>query len=113
HLGDARIVGLPGNPVSAYICAALFLRPMLYALAGRTDSADEVEAPLGVPLPANGPRRDHLRATMTDGAVHPLDVQDSGQLAALAHADALIIRPPGAEPKKAGESVPIIRLDRA
>ena len=111
-LGAARLVGLPGNPVSAYVCMLLFVRPMVLALRGADPTLGETNARLGQPLPANGDRRDHLRATLSGGVVAPLATQDSAQLAALARANALIIRPPHAKPAATGESVPILILDR-
>jgi|TARA_R100000501_G_scaffold13654_5_gene25072 molybdopterin molybdotransferase len=111
-LGAARLVGLPGNPVSAYVCMLLFVRPMVLALRGADPTLGETNARLGQPLPANGDRRDHLRATLSGDVVAPLATQDSAQLAALARANSLIIRPPHAKPAATGESVPVLILDR-
>ena len=113
RLGAARIVGLPGNPVSAFVCALLFVRPLALALQGAAPEDMEETARLAVPLPANGPRRDHLRAKLQPGGAAPLPTQDSAQLAVLAAADALIVRPPFAPAAEAGEEVPVIRLDSA
>ena len=35
RLGAMRVIGLPGNPVSSYVCAFLFLVPLIRALSGR------------------------------------------------------------------------------
>lgn len=111
---DRQIVlGLPGNPVSALVTARLFLKPLIAGFCGQdTDEAEQVMLPLSSPLKSNGPRQDYIRATITDGQVAPLSVQDSAQLTALARADGLIVRPPQAEAAKAGETVPVLLLRR-
>ncbi len=111
-LGRTRLIGLPGNPVSAHVCTLLFVRPLLRALQGRASEEELVIARLGADLTANGDRRDHLRATLKDGLVTPLATQDSAQLAVLARADALIVRPPYAKAVRAGADVPVLLLDR-
>jgi molybdopterin molybdotransferase len=67
-LGPMRVLGLPGNPVSSYICAYLFLVPLIRALSGRTQ-IDHVfeQATLGRELPANDQRQDYLRARLDAG----------------------------------------------
>ncbi len=115
-LGPMRLLGLPGNPVASFVCAILFLRPLLLRLAGRGDSADEAEeAVLGADVPANDLRADHLRATLAvrDGRLvaTPFPVQDSSMIRVLAEAEALILRPPHAPAAMAGSPCRIIRLD--
>jgi molybdopterin molybdotransferase len=103
RLSDCVVLGLPGNPVSAFVTALLFLKPLIAALGGAADPLPRtVRLPLGAPLPANGPRFDFLRAAIADGAVHPLATQDSGALLALAQADALLLRPPHAAATEPG-----------
>ena len=110
------VLGLPGNPVSAYVCAALFLVPALRVLAGGAAAGPVLEpARLGAALRANDQREDYLRATLTREAggwvATPLPVQDSSMLRALAAAQALIRRPPHQGALDAGAMVEIIRLD--
>jgi molybdopterin molybdotransferase len=116
RLGDIPVLGLPGNPVSALICAALFLVPALDRLGGGS-GAPPATAPaaLGAPVRANDQRADHLRATLSPGTggtavATPFPVQDSGMLRTLAGADALIVRPPHAPALSGGELVQIISL---
>ena len=112
-LGAARVLGLPGNPVSAFVCAVLFALPMVRRMAGFTETElPVVDARLTAALPANGSRRDHLRARLAAGDVTPFTVQDSAMLKTLADANALIIRPEGAGAADAGARVPVIALDR-
>ncbi len=112
RLGATRIVGVPGNPVSAFVCATLFIVPLLRRLGG--DSA-----PLPVPfmaraavdLPANGGRRDYLRARLEDGGVTPAARQDSAMLHVLADSNVLVVREANAPVTTAGTLVPCIALD--
>jgi molybdopterin molybdotransferase len=116
--GGVPVLGLPGNPVSAMVCAMLFLLPALEKLSGLPGAAPPTEeVPLGAPVPANDVRADHLRARFTrDEAGRPVIVpfprQDSSLMRLLAEADALILRPPHAPALEAGALVPVIRLDR-
>ncbi|KPF77761.1 molybdopterin biosynthesis protein MoeA [alpha proteobacterium AAP81b] len=112
RLGATRVIGLPGNPVSAYVCALLFVAPLLRRFGGRADGAARVTLPLAGPLPANGARRDHLRGRRTaSGRAEAFARQDSALLGLLADADLLIVRPPGAPAAAAGEMVDCIALD--
>jgi molybdopterin molybdotransferase len=117
RLGDMQVLGLPGNPVSAYVCAVLFLVPLIRRLSGRDDISLPLEtARLGQNLPANDERADYMRATLRpfDGrdAVFPFPVQDSSMMAPLAEADCLLVREPFAPAAKAGDECAIIRLPR-
>ena len=110
------MLGLPGNPVSALVCATIFLRPAIHAMMGlRNQEATQQNAHLAAPLGENDEREDYLRATLSvdnDGMRHamPLDKQDSSVFSGLARADCLIIRPPFAAPAKTGEIVRILPL---
>lgn len=111
RLGGARVIGLPGNPVSAYVCALLFAVPLIARLGGRSAALPEQMLPLAAPLPANGNRRDHLRARRTlDGAL-AFASQDSARLGVLAAAELLIVREIGAPAAAAGDIVRCIALD--
>src|SRR5215213_7770599 len=102
RLGAMHALGLPGNPVSSYVCAVLFLVPLLRRLAGRPDVATAIDvARLGCDLPSNDERADYLRATLALGpdgvpVATPAPVQDSSMLTKLARADCLLIREPHA-----------------
>jgi molybdopterin molybdotransferase len=116
HLGAMHVLGLPGNPVSAYVCGFLFLAPLLRRLAGRNDVESISEpARLGRDLPENDERADYLRATLAPGrdsfpVATPVPVQDSSMMAALAKADCLVVRAPYAPAAKAGEPCRILKL---
>ncbi len=115
RLGGVQVLGVPGNPVSSYVCSFLFLVPLIRRLAGRAD-IDHPTAParLGRDLAANDERADYLRATLTagpDGPIAtPLPDQDSSLMAPLAQADCLVIRPPLAPVASSGSPCVILKL---
>lgn len=114
-VGAMQVLGLPGNPVSSYVCAFLFLVPLLRTLMGRADVAEvQVQARLGRDMPENDERADYLRATLQagpDGPVAtPLPSQDSSLMAPLAKADCLLIREPHAPFASAGSPCVILKL---
>lgn len=110
-LDGAIVLGLPGNPVSSYVTACLFLLPLIARMGGAADPLPRARAvTLGAPLPANGPRQDYLRARIEGGRAFAPDGQDSAALMALAAADGLIVRPPHVPPAEIGESVEMLDL---
>jgi len=115
RLGGMHVLGVPGNPVSAYVCAFLFLVPLIGRLSGR-GNVERVPEParLGRDLPANDERADYLRAVLTagpDGPVAtPLPSQDSSLMAPLAKADCLLIREPNAPAASSGSPCVILKL---
>ena len=118
QLADGRrVLGLPGNPASALVCAELFLKPMLQAFGGRVPGPRMQAARLTTPLPANGAREHWMRAqlsTTADGAwqVTPLPDQDSSLVSVFAGADALVCRPAHAPAEAAGRPVAVLPLER-
>jgi molybdopterin molybdotransferase len=116
RLAGMRVIGLPGNPVSSYVCAYLFLVPLIRALSGRATVHHAREtALLGRDLAANDQREDYLRARLEEHAggaliATPVDKQDSSLLGNLAAARALVIRPPFAPAAPKGSVCEILRL---
>jgi molybdopterin molybdotransferase len=115
RLEGMQVLGVPGNPVSSYVCSFLFLVPLIRTLAGRKDIAHLPEnARLGSDLPANDERADYLRAILQPGPngplVTPLAAQDSSLMAPLAKADCLLIREPHAPAAPAGSDCVILKL---
>lgn len=114
-LGAMQVLGVPGNPVSSYVCAFLFLVPLIRRLAGRQNIERAVEpALLGHDMPANDERAEYMRATLSQGLdgliATPLPNQDSSLMAPLAIADCLLIREPNAPPAAAGSPCVILKL---
>jgi len=114
-LNDARIIGLPGNPASALVTAALFAQPLVRCLAGKKSADISYEsAVLTEPLKSNGKREAYLRGVTAASAkgetVAPVPNQDSSLLLPFAHANVLIRRPVDAPSLDVGAKVEIVRL---
>ncbi|MEM1419438.1 MAG: gephyrin-like molybdotransferase Glp [Pseudomonadota bacterium] len=115
HLGDALVVGLPGNPVSAFVCAHVFLRPALDALLGLpAEQLMRRPVPLAIDLPPGGPREHYMRAALerreVGPVVRPEANQDSSLMSILAQADVLAVRPAHDRARQAGEMLDCIDL---
>ncbi len=115
RLGAMHVLGVPGNPVSAYVCAFLFLTPLIARLTGRSDAPYAPElARLGRDLPANDERQDYLRAALEHGpdglVATPVQNQDSSLMAPLANAGCLLIREPHAPAASSGSRCVILKL---
>jgi molybdopterin molybdotransferase len=118
RLHGVPLLGLPGNPVSAGVCAVLFVRAAVCVLLGLDPAPPEVPAVLGAPLDANDRRQEYLRASMfwrDDGRLEavPAARQDSSMLAVFARADCLIKRAPFAPPMPRGAAVSVLPLRTA
>ena len=117
-LGDGRrLLGLPGNPASAFVCAELFLKPLIAAYCGASAEPEMIGARLAGPLPANGPREHWMRTRLTPrggGLVaEPYGDQDSSLVTVFAAAGGLLRRRPDAPALDAGDLVDVLPLPRA
>ncbi len=109
--GDTFILGLPGNPVSSYVTAMLFLQPLLRKLAGAADPLPRAMLlPLAGSLPSGGARTEFVRARLVDGRAEPIEERDSSAMRALAAAELIIRRDIGAPAAMAGDLVPTFPL---
>lgn len=111
-----HVLGLPGNPVSALVCARLFLKPLIDALLGLPQGDDLVEARLGASMRENDSRQDYVRATLVEAAdgsrtATPFPKQDSSMQRTFREAQALIVRPPFAKVAAQGDVIKVLRLD--
>ncbi|GAA4643719.1 molybdopterin molybdotransferase MoeA [Pontixanthobacter gangjinensis] len=105
------IIGLPGNPVSSYVTAFLFLLPLLRQFAGATTAKPSGHsARITADIAPGGTRREFLRAIWDGNSICPIDEQDSSALLALSRANALIERPEHCRRTKAGTDVPFYLL---
>lgn len=116
RLGSMRVIGVPGNPVSSYVCTLLFVVPLIRALLGNTIIHHHRDsALLGRDLAPNDVREDYLRAIIEERAdgtlvASPVTAQDSSLLANLSRSQGLVIRAPFAPAAKAGSPCEILRL---
>lgn len=112
-LDKAVFLGLPGNPVSAFVTATLFLLPLVRHRAGASAPLPHTtQARLAAPLPATGDRDDYLRAYRGEAGIVSVTSQDSAATAAMAMADCLILRPAESAAAAAGDTVTILPLAR-
>jgi len=117
RIGALPVLGVPGNPVSAMVCAMLFLRPAIRRMLGMAEVEPQFEqVRLAVAMGPNDKREEYGRGRLErspDGAlaVRPFNAQDSAMQMLLAQADCLIRRPPHAPAAAAGDEVEVIRLD--
>lgn len=117
RLGEQPVLGLPGNPVSSLVCALVFLKPAIEALAGLDAAATALlDARLGRDVAANDQRQDYVRATLARGddgvpVVTPFARQDSSMLTLLAQSDGLLVRPPRDPARKSGEIVRVLPFE--
>lgn len=117
-LGDGRrLLGLPGNPASAFVCAELFLKPLIATYLGAPAEPQPITAKLTTPLGPNGPREHWMRAKLGyaggEVTVQPYRDQDSSLVTVFAVADALLKRAPGAPAAEIGAPVEVLPLARA
>ena len=115
RLNASPLIGLPGNPVSAMVCALLFVRPALSAMLGSPYATPVRTARMAVALKANGKRQDYIRArlSVSDGALkaEPFSLQDSSMQKIFARSDALIVRRVDAPPAAPGDEVEVLLLN--
>lgn len=114
RIGGGAMLGLPGNPVSAIICAKIFMQPLLRKMQGLSQVEHIHRARLAVDIAREGPRQHYLRAKLTPEGdlplIAPFDNQDSSLLSILSQADALLIRPAHDPARSVGEIVEFLPL---
>ena len=115
-LNQKPIIGLPGNPVSSYICALIFLSAAINKMLGSKDNLiKEKIGILGSKLNKNDDREDYIRAKLIrkkidEPIIIPYKQQDSSMLSLLSKSDCVIKRPPFAEKADIGEQIKYIEL---
>ena len=115
QLGGQPFLGLPGNPVAAYVSFELFARPIILRQLGHA-SLDKptIRARLAEPVRNGGGRQHYVRALVTAGPdgplVRPTGEQGSGVLTALTRANGLLVIPEGVEALAADSLVEVEML---
>jgi molybdopterin molybdotransferase len=118
RLGDGRaVLGLPGNPASAMVCAELFLKSLMHAMMGADPQPRVIRARLAAPLKPNGGRVQLMRVMLSHDdegvlTVDPVADQDSSLVTVYAKADGLMRRPLNAPAADVGEMVDVLILAR-
>lgn len=116
-VGEMAVLGLPGNPASAFVCAQIFLRPFIFVMQNIPHKSQLQKAFLGHDLKANGDRESYSRAIVEnfDGRmiIHSFNNQDSSLLKIFSQANALLREPSGQGALRMGDLVEYIPLNRA
>ena len=111
RLGEMAMVGLPGNPVSAMVCGAIFVVPMIRAMLGLGKApVPQREVSLAAPLAQNGPREHYMRGFADASGVRSADQQDSSLLSVLSQSNVLIVRPPNDPARAIGDIVHVVDI---
>ncbi len=116
NLDAMKVLGLPGNPVSAFVCALVFAEPLIRRLARLAPRDRLMRAVAAEAIGSNGPRRHYMRGRFSDRGQKLVSLcasQDSSLIATLANAECLIVRPPGDGPVKPGDPVEVMLLGEA
>ena len=114
--GKQRVLGLPGNPVSALVCARVFLKPLIEAMLGYQSIDETSLGVLAADLKENDQRQEYMRACLVADetgkkTLQPFSKQDSSMQLNFARANVFIIRPPFAPAAKTGDKVPYFPID--
>lgn len=110
--GQQVVLGLPGNPASAFVTAYLFMHPLLRAASGAADALPKpMVSVLATPMPKGGGRTEFLRGYWNGHQVTLDSLQDSGALSPLARANVLVLREAGAPARAVGAEVSIYLLE--
>jgi molybdopterin molybdotransferase len=110
HGDRCHIFGLPGNPVSAYVCTLRLASRILSRFAGGSADPKTITAKLTAPMPANGPREVYHPAVVNDGQATPLSPRGSADIFTLARANSLIVRRENIAAAVAGDEVSLISI---
>ncbi len=110
RMGDGVMLGLPGNPVSSFVCAQIFLLPLIRAMTGQTALPVPRTARLADAMPANGPRTHFMRGRVDMDGLTPFSEQDSSLMLRLTEANALLIRPPNDPARAKGDEVAFLPI---
>jgi len=110
-LGNTLVFGLPGNPVSAFLCFELFVRPAIRKMMGHAEVHNtRLELPLTKELQANHDRPTYHPAKILGNAVEPLPWFGSADLRSLLPVNAFIELPAAPVNYRAGDTVTVLAI---
>lgn len=106
------VIGLPGNPVSAFVSFEVFVRPAIRQLQGRRDlQRASVTARVAAPLSAPPHKRGYVRVRLSRDAdgwlASPTGPQGSHVISSIARADGLAVVPYEVTELAVGEQVQV------
>lgn len=110
QLNRTSVFGLPGNPVSGFVCALRLCSRIIARLSGVATLDRFSCGELTASLPVNGPREFYQPAILREGKVEPLKWKGSADIYTLARANVLIVRGENAPPVAAGQNVAVLEI---
>ena len=114
--GTTLVFGLPGNPLSAIVCTALFVLPALRRLRGESDPGPRFDrGRLGEPAGPSDNRTTFLISKLVPGddgvpVAWPTERQGSHMTGALGESDGFAVAPHGSGSLPAGAEVDLLRV---
>jgi molybdopterin molybdotransferase len=108
--GGKFVFGLPGNPVSAFVCTVCLVSRLLMRMAGGPAAEPTRIAPLAQPLEASGPRTFYQPAIFDGRALGPLQWKGSADIFTLSRANSLLVRPENQPPQPAGAVIEFVEI---
>jgi len=112
QMPDGKFVfGLPGNPVSAFVCARILVSRLIRRIAGGPADESICVAPLAAPTEANGPRTFYLPAVFDGRTITPLKWRGSADIFTLSRANSLLILFENQPPLSIGASVEYLEFE--
>jgi molybdopterin molybdotransferase len=108
--GGKFVFGLPGNPVSAFVCTRILVSRLLMRMAGGPASPAVQKAPLAKPLEKSGPRAFYQPAIFDGSALTPLDWRGSADIHTLSRANCLLVRPENHPAQPAGAAIEFVEF---
>jgi molybdopterin molybdotransferase len=109
-LNPCFVFGLPGNPVSGFVCTVRLAARLLARLRGTEPEPRWTTAPLLSPLAQNGPREFYQPVVLTKGGCEPLEWKGSADVYTLAAANGLLVRAENEPSRAAGDVVRVMEL---
>ena len=117
--GESYVFGLPGNPVSGFVCTVRLASRLIDRMSGGPAQERWQNGRLIVGLPANGPREFYMPALRTVAparvsaqavlpAIRPLEWKGSADVFTLAAANCLLVRAAGEPPLPEGTLVRVL-----
>jgi molybdopterin molybdotransferase len=110
HTGGKFVFGLPGNPVSSFVCTMRLCSRLIARLSATSTLDRWSKATLAAPVAANAVREFYQPAILEGVNVHPLKWKGSADIYTLARANALIVRPENSPALEAGQVVDVLEV---
>ena len=107
---EGFVFGLPGNPVSGFVCTVRLAARLLARLRGADPEPRWVSATLLAPLKPNGPREFYQPVVLSEQGITPLEWKGSADVYTLAAANALLVRAESEPARAAGDVVRVLEL---